>query len=49
MHRLDPSQRLLLMTKVCAAVQHAHMKGIIHRDLKTQNLLVSEAWDVKVR
>ncbi|MBG80627.1 MAG: hypothetical protein CMJ39_07975 [Phycisphaerae bacterium] len=40
-NRLNPSQRLVLMTKVCAAVQHAHMKGIIHRDLKPSNILVT--------
>jgi serine/threonine protein kinase len=25
---------------VCHGVQHAHQKGIIHRDLKSSNLLV---------
>src|SRR5262245_29700578 len=32
--RLDPRQRLELFIPVCHAVQHAHQKGIIHRDLK---------------
>src|SRR3954451_9119394 len=34
-------QRLELFVKVCRAVQHAHQKGIIHRDLKTSNILVT--------
>ena len=33
--------RLRLFQLVCQAVQHAHTKGIIHRDLKSSNILVS--------
>src|SRR5262249_13130054 len=40
--RLTPSGRLELFRKVCAAVQHAHQKGVIHRDLKPNNVLVAE-------
>src|SRR6202035_861505 len=32
--RLTPRQRLELFVQMCQAVQHAHQKGIIHRDLK---------------
>ena len=39
---LSPSERLLIFTKVCEGVQHAHQKAIIHRDLKPSNILVVE-------
>ena len=39
---LTTEQRLELFTDVCRAVQHAHQKGVIHRDLKPTNILVAE-------
>ena len=41
-HHLPPHQRLELFISVCYAVQHAHQKGIIHRDIKPTNVLVAE-------
>ena len=32
-HRLTNAERLELFLDVCAGVQHAHQKGIFHRDL----------------
>jgi serine/threonine protein kinase/lipopolysaccharide biosynthesis regulator YciM len=39
--KLSTDERLDLFIQVCAAIQHAHQKGIIHRDIKPSNILVS--------
>src|SRR5262249_40853402 len=31
---LVAAERLALFTQVCQAIQHAHQKGVIHRDIK---------------
>ena len=40
-NQLTPRERLELFVKVCHAVQHAHTKGVIHRDIKPTNVLVT--------
>ena len=39
-HRLSLDERVALFIRVCEGVQHAHHKGVVHRDLKPGNLLV---------
>jgi tetratricopeptide (TPR) repeat protein len=39
--RLRMRQRLELFVPICQAVQHAHQKGVIHRDLEPSNILVA--------
>jgi serine/threonine protein kinase/tetratricopeptide (TPR) repeat protein len=38
---LTPRERMALFVPVCQAIQHAHQKGIIHRDVKPSNVLVT--------
>lgn len=40
--RLNLSRRLELFADVCQGVAHAHLKGIIHRDMKPGNVMVVE-------
>ena len=40
-NNLPTRQRLELFVQVCRAVQHAHTKGVIHRDIKPTNVLVT--------
>jgi len=40
-NHLTIKERLELFEQVCQAIQHAHHKGVIHRDLKPGNVLVS--------
>lgn len=41
-HALTLRQRIELFIRICEGVQHAHHKGVIHRDLKPGNILVDE-------
>ena len=46
--KLHFRERLEIMAKVADAVQHAHQRGLIHRDLKPGNILVDEAGQPKI-
>ncbi len=42
LQRLSIRRRLEIFIQVCNAIEHAHQKGVIHRDIKPTNILVSE-------
>jgi TolB-like protein/tRNA A-37 threonylcarbamoyl transferase component Bud32 len=45
-HRLDVRARIELFLQVLEAVRYAHDKGVLHRDIKPGNVLVTEAGQV---
>jgi serine/threonine protein kinase len=47
-NELSLKERIRLFLQVCAAVQHAHERGVIHCDLKPGNLLIDGHGFVKV-
>jgi eukaryotic-like serine/threonine-protein kinase len=40
--RLEPFEAVLLLGQVCAALQHAHDQGVVHRDVSPGNILVGQ-------
>ncbi len=45
---LSVRERLELFTRICDAVQYAHTRGVIHRDLKPDNILVDQSGQPKI-
>lgn len=45
---LSAADKVRLFQQVCAAVQHAHQKLVVHRDLKPNNILVTKDGTVKL-
>jgi serine/threonine protein kinase len=39
-NRLTPRERLDLFLPICQAIQHAHQKGIVHRDINPSVYLI---------
>ena len=45
---LDPETAIQIAVRILSALQHMHKNGIIHRDIKPQNILIHSEGHVKV-
>ncbi len=46
--RLSAAEVVSIAQQVCAALSVAHAKGLIHRDVKPQNIMIDRAGDVRL-
>lgn len=46
--RIDPREAIYFLTQILRALQHAHDKGIVHRDIKPQNIMLKSDGSIKV-
>jgi serine/threonine protein kinase len=45
---IEPSQAMEIFSSVCDALLYAHMKGVVHRDVKPANVLLDTEGRIKV-
>jgi len=46
--KLILEQKIILFKQVCSALTYAHAKGIVHRDIKPNNIMVDESKTIKL-
>ncbi len=47
-HPIGPDLSLALVHQICRGLEHAHAKGIVHRDIKPGNVMVTRTGAVKI-
>jgi TolB-like protein/Tfp pilus assembly protein PilF len=48
MGRMSPGQTVSIAKQVCEGLSEAHRLGVVHRDLKPQNVMIDRNGDVKI-
>jgi tetratricopeptide (TPR) repeat protein len=48
MHKLSAKDRMRMFCAVCDAVAYAHQHGVVHRDLRPDNILINAAGEVRI-
>lgn len=45
---IPPRDAIYILKQIASALQHAHVQGIVHRDVKPQNILIDNQDNIKV-
>ena len=45
---LPPARAVHVIVQVCRALEYAHAQGVVHRDIKTSNIMVDARWNAKL-
>ena len=45
---IDPKEALALVPRICEALQYAHDQGVVHRDIKPDNILLDRQGALKI-
>jgi serine/threonine-protein kinase len=45
---LPPARAVHVIVQVCRALEYAHAEGVVHRDIKTSNIMVDARWNAKL-
>ncbi|WP_404290355.1 PASTA domain-containing protein [Glutamicibacter arilaitensis] len=46
--RFTPRQTLSVLERICSGLRAAHLEGIVHRDMKPANVLLSDNGEIKI-
>ncbi len=46
--RLDESEARNIFRQIAGAVNYCHENDVVHRDIKLENILISEEYDIKL-
>lgn len=46
--RMKEDEAARIFTQICSAVMYCHQKGVVHRDLKAENVLLDDDMNIKV-
>lgn len=47
-HKLPPEEALKIVPQLCDALEHAHLEGVVHRDIKPDNILIDKKGRIKI-